>query len=97
MVIKEGELIKIFEGSDKQNILINKFEAYEDIKIENMGNGYTFIFRYEGCKENSIFESEKIEKDKDGYNVFGYFKDAILVLQNKYDKKMYSSYMDFEV
>ena len=39
MVIKEGELIKIFEGSDKQNILINKIEAYEDIKIENMGNG----------------------------------------------------------
>lgn len=94
MIIKEGSILEIHEGFSDGPIIEN-IEVNSDIEIENNGNGYTFLLRTEGYEENSIFESEKIIKKRENeYIVFGFFKDALLVVDSKNDKKLYESYLD---
>lgn len=97
MIIKEGSKLKIVEGNDKENALIDEIIANEDIEIEGNGEGYAILLRTEGHDANSIFESDKIyQVDKTSYVIYGYFKDALLIVKSKnYNPAMYSSYMDY--
>ena len=96
MIIKEGSIIKIVDKNDIARAIINKIVAQQDIVIEGDGSEYTFLLRHRECNENCIFESEKIYKSDKEYIVEGYFKDAILVIEDKYENEMHGSYMDFD-
>lgn len=96
MIIKEGSVIKIIDGNDKERAIIDKIVADEDIKIEGDGSKYTFLLRHRDSNENCIFESEKIYRLNDEYVVEGWFKDAILVISDKRDNKMYESYCEYD-
>lgn len=93
MIIKEGSTVTILNMSD---VIIDKIKVSEDIEIENEGNGYTFLLRNSSCKENCIFESDKIYKKGHEYFIEGVFKDAILVIQDREEDTMHESYMDYD-
>lgn len=95
MVIKEGSIIKILDMNDISMSVVGKIKAVEDISIED-NDRYTFLLRHRDCKENCIFESEKIYIKDDEYVVEGYFKDAILVVSDKYGIEMHESYMSYD-
>jgi hypothetical protein len=97
MKIEEGSVLNIFNGSSgsDDNILADKIIANEDINIEGDGRGYLFLLRTKGYDSNSTFESDKIEKVGEAeYAIYGYFKDAILVVRDKNCIVMYQSYMN---
>lgn len=96
MIIKEGSIIKIIDKNDIARAIIDKIVAQQDIDIEGDGSEYTFLLRHRACNENCIFESGKIYKSDKEYIVEGYFKDAILVIEDKYENEMHGSYMDFD-
>lgn len=100
MLIKEGSVVYIIDKNDESTPILNTIQVEEDIQIEGNGNGYTFLLRSEGSETNSIFEAEEIVKTCGNvYEVKGYFKDAILVI-NRWgcDSKgsMYGSYTDYD-
>lgn len=96
MIIKEGSKLKIYDNNDLTVPLIDEIIANQDIKIENSGKGYEILLRHERYSTNSIFECDRIEKiSKDTYEIYGYFKDALLVVKSdNYNPAMYNSYMD---
>lgn len=96
MLIKEGSKLEIYDNNDERNPLIEEIIANEEIELEGTGEGYTILLRSEGYDMNSIFESERIKEiGENTYEIYGYFKDALLVVQNKkYKTAIYSSYMD---
>lgn len=96
MIIKEGSIINIIDKDDTSMSVVEKIVAQEDIEIEDNESGYTFILRHRECKENCIFESDKIYKKDNRYIVEGYFKDAILVVSDKHGTEMYESYMSHD-
>lgn len=96
MIIKEGSVIKIVDGNDKERPIIDKIITDENINIEGDGSKYTFLLRHRDSNENCIFESEKIYKVNNEYIVEGWFKDAILVLSDKKENKMYESYCAYD-
>ncbi|MDG6614165.1 hypothetical protein QCF18_15120 [Staphylococcus aureus] len=96
MIIKEGSILNIIDGLDDNNLIIEKIVAQEDIRIENNGEGYTFLLRYEGHDRNCIFEADKIVKKENEFIVKGYFKDAILVIRDRNKSSMHESYLDFD-
>lgn len=96
MIIKEGSVIKIVDGNDKERAIIDKIIANEDIRIEDDGSKYTFLLRHRDSNDNCIFESEKIYKVNNEYIVEGWFKDAILVVSDKKESKMYESYCEYD-
>lgn len=96
MVIKEGSIINIIDKNDTSMSVVGKIIAQEDITIEESESGYTFLLRHRECKENCIFESDKIYKKDSGYVVEGYFKDAILIVSDKYGTEMHESYMSYD-
>lgn len=96
MLIKEGSKLKIIECNNLSSPLIDEIIACQDIEIEGNGNGYCILLRNKGYDTNNIFESEAIIEEEDGsFKILGYFKDALLVIENKnYAPAMYSSYMN---
>lgn len=96
MIIKEGEIIKVVDKNDIERAVVDKIVSQEDITIEGDGRGYTFLLRNRECKENCIFESDKIYNSNGEYIVEGYFKDAILVIADKFGDEMHDSYMDYD-
>lgn len=100
MLIKEGSLVYIIDKNDESTPITNTIKVEENIELEGNGNGYTFLLRSEGIEENSIFVAEEIIKTCDNvYEVKGYFKDAILVI-NRYGREaqgsMYESYTQYD-
>ena len=96
MIIKEGSIIKIVDKNDIDRAVIDKIIAQQDIEIEEDGSGYSFLLRHRESNENCIFESDKIYKSNKEYIVEGYFKDAILVISDKYENEMYESYTEYD-
>jgi len=96
LIIKEGSSIKIIECNNISSPLIDEIIANEDIEVEGNGKGYSMLLRNQGYDTNNLFETESIIEEKDGsFKVFGYFKDALLVVKsNNCNPAMYSSYMD---
>lgn len=95
MIIKEGSKIKIID-KNYQDIIVDEIISQQDIEIEGDGSGYSFLLRHRECNENCIFESDKIYKANEEYIIEGYFKDAILVIADKYENLMYESYSAFD-
>lgn len=96
MIIEEGSVIKIVDKNDIDRAIVDKIVAQHDIDIEDDGSGYSFLLRHRECNENCIFESDKVYKTNGEYIVEGYFKDAILVLSDKYGNEMYASYTAYD-
>lgn len=96
MIIKEGSKIKIMEGNDNKNCIINEIIAQENINFENNGKGYSFLLRNTECQNNCIFEAEKILEVNGEYIVEGYFKDSILVIEDRYGNEMHESYLQYD-
>lgn len=98
MLIKEGSKLEIIECNNERDALIGEIIANNDIEIEGNGAGYSILLRHDGYDTNCIFESDKIEQDEDGvYQIYGYFKDALLVVQSKgYKPAMFESYMNYD-
>lgn len=100
MLIEEGSLVHFFDKNDESTTILNTIEVEENIEIEGNGTGYTFLIRGEGDENNSIFEADEIAKKSDDvYEVKGYAKDAILVI-NRWGKNvkgsMYGSYTQYD-
>lgn len=98
MKIKEGSKLEIIECNNERDTLIDGIIANNDIEIEGNGAGYAILLRNDGYDKNCIFESDKIEQDEKGvYQIYGYFKDALLVIENKsYNAAIFDSYMDYD-
>jgi len=98
MIIKEGSKIKLIEGNDNKSSLIDEIIVNEDIEIKKDGNGYAILLRTEGYDNNSLFESDRIEKDnEDNYIVYGYFKDALLIVKEENrNMTMFESWMEYD-
>lgn len=96
MIIKEGSIIKIVDKNDIDRAIIDKIIVQQDIEIEDDGNRYSFLLRHRECNNNCIFESDEIYKSNEKYIVEGYFKDAILVVSDKYKNVMYESYTEYD-
>ena len=96
MLIKEGSKLRLFDGNDSLNPLIDGIVTNQDIRIDKDGRGYAILLRTEGQDKNSIFESDKIIcLSENNYVIHGYFKDALLIVKCKnYNTAMYESYMD---
>ena len=97
MLIREGSKLEIIDCNNERDALIDEIIANNDVEIEGNGKGYTILLRHNGYDTNSIFESDKIEQDEDGiYRIYGYFKDALLVVQSKnHNPAMFDSYMHY--
>ena len=97
MLIKEGSKLRLYDDNNLSCPLIDEIIANQDIEIDKDGRGYTILLRTEGFDTNSIFESDTISKvSENNYFIHGYFKDALLIVNNKnYNPAMYSSYMDY--
>lgn len=96
MIIKEGSILKIIDKNDITKSVVDKIVAQQDIRIEDDGSQYTFLLRHRDCNENCIFESDRIYKSDKEYTVEGYFKDAILVISDKYENAMHESYTMYD-
>ena len=96
LIIEEGSVIKIIDKNDIDRAVVDKMIVQHDIEIEDNGSGCCFLLRHRECNENCIFESDKIYKTDKEYVVEGYFKDAILVIADKYENVMYESYTAYD-
>lgn len=96
MIIKEDAIIKIVDKNDIERAVVDKIVSQEDITIDGDGRGYTFLLRNRACEENCIFEADKIYNSNGEYIVEGYFKDAILVISDKWGNEMHDSYMGYD-